>query len=422
MQQSEQFGACPADDCARVADEAKASNRFPVTVQVKTSAGTWALSVHDSFESAAAVWDELSAADPAMTPYQHPRFLKAWYTLLGKHEGIQLRIVSARTEAGDAAFVWPLGLCNCFAMPSLGWLGGKHANYAMGVHSRSAADLLKPKDWRALMDAAGRASGADVAVLHNQPERFNGFVNPLIALRTTSSASPCHTVRLQDDSEALLQRLRGRFSRKKMRKKLRKLENEHGEVRLVRALNPEDCAQALAALRSHKHQLDIYRPDRLLFSRQDVIDFLSQAALTDPSDGDNGIEIFTLRAGDEIAATFGCAVGNGRAAGMFISVDAARFAHSSPGEILISKLLEHYIERGLDAIDFGVGAGEYKRRWCHDDEPLFDSVQAFTVRGQVLAGPLQRGILGLKNVIKRSPKLTQAIQRMQTRFASGQAA
>lgn len=91
--------------------------------------------MHDSFEIAEEDWRALREAGAIITPYQEYDFLHAWYECLGRAEGTGLRIVVGRDTRGRAAFLWPLGKCNCYGLPTLGWLGGKHANYTMGIYS-----------------------------------------------------------------------------------------------------------------------------------------------------------------------------------------------------------------------------------------------------------------------------------------------
>lgn len=247
-------------------------------------------------------------------------------------------------------------------------------------------------------------------MLHNQPFAYGGQENPLLCTHTAKSAGPCNTIRLGHDPEALLARLRNRCSRKKIRRNLRRMEEEIGPVELVRASSQEEVTTTLNALRAHKSQLGVVRPDRTLFANPGVVRFLDRAAVFRNFDVDSGVEYFYLRAGEHIVATFGCAVSGKRAAGMFISIDADNFAHCSPGEVLITRLLEHYSERGFRALDLGVGSGEYKRRWCHDNEPLFDSIVAANWRGQLVASPLNRLILMAKNAVKASDRLSRIVQ------------
>ena len=390
---------------------------YPLRAEVLTHAGVIRITIHDRFDTAAQVWRAMETSGATMTPYQRMDFLRAWHEPLGKSEGIELRIVEGRNESGQAMFIWPLGLCGGYGFRKLGWLGGKHANYGMGVYDRDGIGSVKPEDWRKLMAEAVRLGGGDAAVLLNQPETFEGFANPLAALRSFGSASACHAIDLGHDYNALMERLRSRSSRKKIRRNIRRLEETAGPVELRHAVTHADIIEALAALRAHKQQLDDSRADRHIFSDSTVIGFLTQAAMPHDDGSPSALEIHTLHAGDRIVATFGCAVSDKRAAGTFISFDLDEFAQSAPGEILIAMLLEHFCARGIETFDLGVGDAEYKRRWCHDKEPLFDSVVAASLRGRLLTAPVASLSLRLKALVKRSPRLLGMIHSLRGRLA-----
>jgi len=56
-----------------------------------------------------------------------------------------------------------------------------------------------------------------------------------------------------------------------------------------------------------------------------------------------------------------------------------------PGLILMRDIVDSYAERGYTSIDLGIGADEYKRLFCKDDEPIFDSFLPVSTRGKVAA-------------------------------------
>lgn len=395
----------------------KSAGAYPLRAAVSTDAGTCHITMHDRFDTVAAAWLGLESSGALMTPYQRLDFMRAWHNTLGRDEGINLRIVEGRTEDGRTAFIWPLGCCSCRGFPMLGWLGGKHANYGMGIYDRHALNILKPQDWRKLMSEAGRLSGADAVVLLNQPESFEGATNPLAAIGGFASPSPCHAINLSEDYNALMERLRSRSSRKKIRRNIRRLEETAGRVELRRADTHVEIIEALAALRGHKQQLDNCRADRRIFSSDAVIGFLTQAAIPHEDGPPPPLEIHALHAGERIVATFVCAVSQTRAAGTSISFDSDEFAQCAPGEVMIAMLLEHFCARGIKTFDLGVGDAEYKRRWCHDKEPLFDSVIASNLRGRILTAPSATLSLKIKAVLKHSPRLLGLLHSIQGRLS-----
>lgn len=376
---------------------------------VATSAGTCRISLHTSFDTIAPIWNSFQN-EAVMTPYQRLAFLRAWHATLGVRDGTVLRIIEGRSPSGELAFILPLGLCTCLGLRTLGWLGGKHANYAMGLYAPDSIATYTPDDWSMMLRAATRLAGADIAVLLNQPEQFEGVANPLQATRTHASASPCHATRLEHDTDAMMARLRNKASRKKIRRNTRRLEETSGPVVLKQAQTAAGIIEAIAALRTHKAQLDDTRADKHIFSDDRVTGFLTQAAI-DHGEGP-ALEIFVLKAGDAIVATFGCVTSDTRAAGTFISVDIEDHAQSAPSEVLIAQLLAHFAARGIKTFDLGIGDGEYKRRWCHDSEPLFDTVLPVSRLARTYGAPMINAMMRLKALVKSSPRLFALAQRL----------
>ena len=82
----------------------------------------------------------------------------------------------------------------------------------------------------------------------------------------------------------------------------------------------------------------------------------------------------------------------------------------SPGLILMRDIIDHYAERGITSLDLGIGSDDYKRLFCKDDEPIFDSFSAQHPRqggrgGAVIADPRQA-------LVKHTPALMQIAERV----------
>ncbi len=48
-------------------------------------------------------------------------------------------------------------------------------------------------------------------------------------------------------------------------------------------------------------------------------------------------------------------------------------------------IIDHYAGRGYRSLDLGIGSDDYKRMFCKDDEPIFDSFIPLTTRGRLAA-------------------------------------
>ena len=58
---------------------------------------------------------------------------------------------------------------------------------------------------------------------------------------------------------------------------------------------------------------------------------------------------------------------------MFNTYTLSAKASYSPGLILMRDIIDHYAASGYPSLDLGIGSDDYKRLFCKDDEPIFDS-------------------------------------------------
>ena len=58
---------------------------------------------------------------------------------------------------------------------------------------------------------------------------------------------------------------------------------------------------------------------------------------------------------------------------MFNTYTMSANSKYSPGLILMRDIIDHYAAQDYRALDLGIGSDDYKRLFCKDDEPIFDS-------------------------------------------------
>lgn len=110
-------------------------------------------------------------------------------------------------------------------------------------------------------------------------------------------------------------------------------------------------------------------------------------------------------------ATYAGAVHRGRFSAMVNSFDAdPEIAKSSPGDLLLMKLIALQCEKGCASFDLGISEARYKATYCDLTIPLFDVVVPFGVRGQLFA-VMQSLCSRLKLAIKQNPKLFATLRR-----------
>jgi CelD/BcsL family acetyltransferase involved in cellulose biosynthesis len=354
------------------------------------------LDVMPSLDEAEGPWRRLESLAP-VSPYQTFAWTKAWMETQGRESGIRPLIAVASDDRGQVVALMPLGLARRGWLDVAGFLGGRHANYNLGLFD-PAVEWTEADVRRLLRDiAAGRR--IDVFAFVNQPREWDGWRNPLIHLRHQASPSDSHRATLQADGEAFLAAHLSTATRKKQRNKALRLGalggatpfkgHSRAEIDAILDAYVEQKASKLAAIGAGVDEEGLASQRRLL-----------AYAATEGSPP--VLEVHGLRCGDRIVATFGGLTHRGRFSGMLIShdddPDIARF---SPGEILLAAVIKAKCAEGYASFDLGIGEARYKESLCPIVDPLIDSLLPVSLPGRLfVAGEAIR--LRLKRAIKQS--------------------
>ena len=343
------------------------------------------------------------------TPYQTCAWSRAWCEAMARPQGLEPMLVSCRDRSGRVVAILPLGLARRGGLRIASFLGGKHSNLNMAVFDRDAMARLDAPSLAAILREAARRRGVDLYRFEDQPFAFAGRPNPMALLPRQSSPSSAWRTALLADADATVRALISYEHGKKLRRKERKL-GETGSVAYREARDAGEAAAILGAFFAQKAaklgQLGIADP----FAGPDIRAFLRAAA--NPSAGCQAVSLFALTVGDRVASVFGGAAHGGRFSGMFTSYDPdPALSRNSPGDLLLLHVVRTLCGRGFAVFDLGVGDADYKKDWCPDEEPLFDSLLAMTAKGR--AGALAFSTaLALKGAAKRSPLATSVFQRL----------
>ncbi len=374
--------------------------------------------VYDDFATAEPHWQALAQSGNVSTPYQAFDFLRLWHSHIGATDGVTPFIVIGYDAANAPLFLLPFGRRAMLGgVRVLEFLGGKHANFNMGLWRRDLAAQIGAIDLQAVL--AQFAGQADIAMLTNQPMSWAGQANPFALLPQQYSPSFGFSGALTKDFEALLAACASPVTRRKMRKKERTLAG-FGAVTFSRAESDADIRRVLEDFFAQKsaRMRAIGLPD--VFDAADVRRFVTAAALTPTPQGGRLIELFTLSLDGVIVATMGGVVADGRFSAMFSSIIHGRYATESPGEQLLVHVVRHCCERGLHTFDLGIGEAQYKSLFCGNADLMFDSYWPFTPAGRCLAFAL-RAAAAAKRAIKQNPtlwKLIVSARRLKARLTA----
>jgi CelD/BcsL family acetyltransferase involved in cellulose biosynthesis len=376
-----------------------------------TSGRIATVEVSGDLAAAEAVWRELEQPAHLSTAYQRFDFLGAWQRQVGRREGFSPYIVVARDADHRPLMLLPLALRHEHAVRTATFMGGKHTTFNMALWDRDFAATATAADLDALIAGLRTHATADVLAFHRQPERWHDLPNPMAMLPRQISVNACPLLTMTGADPATLI---STSMRRRLRGKERKLQALPG----YRYSIASDAAAITALLDDFFRVKPLRMAEQKLpnvFADPGVEPFIREACLAPlPGDG-HAIDIHALQCDDEVIAIFAGVSDGSRFSMMFNTYTMSENARHSPGLILMRNIVDRYAGLGYRALDLGIGSDEYKRVFCPDDEPIFDSFIPLTSRGRLAATAIS-GLNRAKHIVKHNPALLQMAQMLRGAF------
>jgi CelD/BcsL family acetyltransferase involved in cellulose biosynthesis len=388
---------------------AAAIERRPAEVPARPKARRIAhVDILDDLDRAEPVWRTLETRQPFCTPYQRFDFLAAWQRQVGVRDNTIPFIVVAYDAERNPLGLLPLVLRRKYGVRTAAFMGGKHTTFNMMLCDREFAATAASADLDALLSKLREHDAADVLALVRQPLRWRDTANPLSLLPHQPSVNDCPHLAMTPGGDAA-SRISNSF-RKRLKTKERKLQALPG-YRYDIAGTDAEITRLLDWFFRLKPQRMAEQNLPNVFADPGVEDFIRSACLTALPGGGRAIDIHALTCDEEIIALFAGVADGHRYSMMFNTYTMSEHARFSPGLILMRNIIDHYAGRGYRALDLGIGSDDYKRMFCKDDEPIFDSFIPLTPRGGLAAGAiaaLHRG----KRMVKQNQTLFRIAQRL----------
>ncbi len=376
------------------------------------AAKSWSsLSVVEEIAALAQDWRALE--DRALvTPYQAYGWVRPFTDTVGAAERMAFRHAVLRDAGGAALAILPLVITRRSGIRFAEFIGGKHANYHMGIYDPAFAAGLDAAGARLMLAEIGAGiGGLDAFIFVNQPTQWQGVPNPLAQLAGGPSPSGAYKLALvPGDGEGSLRRSMSSHAHKKLKNKRNRFV-AYGPSEMVRARTPAEIARVIDAFLRQKAarfaMMGIADP----FAPPAVRRFLERGA---QADGDRPpvLELYSLDVAGQSVATYVGAVQAGRFSGMATSFAMdSEVAKTSPGEILLVDLIRLKSREGITVFDLGVGEARYKTTICDERDDLVDSFLPLTARGHAFA-LFSRAKREAKRRIKASPVALKLAHRV----------
>ena len=363
----------------------------------------WAsIAIETDIAGLAETWRTFEATALA-TPYQGYDWIRPFAETIAAAHGMVLRYALVRDADGELRALLPLTVTRRSGFRFAEFIGGKHANYHMGLYAPAFAAQLDAGLTAQLLTEIGAAIGRlDALAFVNQPVTWQGVDNPAALLAAGPSPSRSYKLALiAGDGDATLKRSMSSHARKKLKNKHSRF-RDFGPSTLTRATTQGDVTRIIDAFLSQKAER--FRvmgvPDP--FAEPAMRAFLERGAMGDGS-APPAIELYALDLDGRAVATYVGASQGGRFSGMATSFDmASETVKTSPGELLLAELIRLKASEGVAVFDLGVGEARYKTTFCDDHDDLVDSFLPLTLKGHLFAR-IARAKRELKRRIKRSP-------------------
>src|SRR5205085_4025462 len=153
-----------------------------------------------------------------------------------------------------------------------------------------------------------------------------------------------------------------------------------------------------------------------VFAEPGIEAFIRGACAAKVAGGNRVIDIHALECDEEVIAIFAGVADGHRFSMMFNTYTMSASSKYSPGLILMRNIIDHFAGRDYRAFDLGIGSDDYKRLFCKDDEPIFDSFIPLSLRGKAAAAGLS-ALTRAKRLVKHTPALMQMAQRLRGALA-----
>ncbi|WP_421982483.1 GNAT family N-acetyltransferase [Roseibium sp.] len=370
----------------------------------------------EDIQAAASGWKQMMAGGFG-NPYQSPGWLAAWSETIGRDLDVTPVIVTVQLD-DKPVLLLPLGLQNSAGTRTLSFLGYQNGNQNTAIWDREFYRSVTERQISEVLTSVCRDAEADLLLLQNVPETWNGRRHPLVLDGATPSPSPIFTRRLADDFETLFRETHSKSSRKNLLRKQRHLQSVDG-YRVIRAETETDLRNGFEAFLEQRSKRAQEAGIPNVFATASARQFLERIlGLAGTETAHRDLDLWFLEADGKIRSTYLCAQGGGTIHAYSNSVAHDALLPNSPGLVLIKEIVERACsDPQTTELDLGLGEERYKTSWA-EPVPLRDSRMAVSLKGNIKKN-LEALRLQAKSAVRNSDVLWPLVRQMRRWKSAG---
>ena len=346
--------------------------------------------------AAEAEWRALESV-AVLTPYQRFDWVNALIEAeLETGKGLVIALIRRH---GEAVALLPLAIRRQFGLRVATMLGTGSSNsdwlMALPQFNPDAGTL------QSLLQRICRAAGGvDLVTFNNQPARWQGMDNPVLALGKAPGASNSYVATIGPTPVPYIEHRLSTKRRNNITRGMRRLAENFGPLRTIRVSDPATLEAAHQVFLAQRQARFVEMGVRNVFAEDGFVRLFKQLVAAGFGQHRPALCLHVLYAGEEIVATCWGAMAGDHYSQYINSTSSGPASQYSLMAILIGTVMDDLTQAGIVTMDMGLGDFAYKSEWA-EREPVFHSVIALTRRGRLAAAAS-----GLRDAIKRQIKQT----------------
>jgi CelD/BcsL family acetyltransferase involved in cellulose biosynthesis len=363
------------------------------------------ISIFRSLSEAEGAWRE-AATHCACFLFQTFEWNWAWRETVGRTLDVEDYIVHVADAGGRTLVLLPLAIRRMGALRVLEFHGGSRNDYNAPLIDREFGCALTSETFEILWrQVLALLPEIDLVWLVRMPQTIEGVPNPLVGLAGVRQTDEAHAATLPATFKELTATRSSKFFAQ-IRRHRRRLD-KHGTIEVRFPSTEEERLKVLHTLLAQKLQWVRGNGYANPFSPETCA-FYERMTTCELQGG--RVSVASLHVNDEIAAAVWGVIFGHRYYFLLTSY-AEAWASYSTGRILTEAVVQRCIDEKLDIFDLTLGDEAYKRNWSDHILPLYEHIEARSIKGRAFATYRY-----LYSAVRGNPHLRTLVRNLTSRW------